>query len=214
MRVLVVVTLALCGTVGLLWGAGSLLIRQVETELGAGAPWGPDTSFVTTRSGRVHLLDVGTGAAVLLVHGSGRSIADWQEGLAERLAATRRVIAFDSYGFGLSARDHPGQYGLALWARQAVDVLDALGIDRAVILGHSAGGAVAACLAADHPERFRGGCSSATAWPWTCRRCCHCSQGSGSCCWRGPGSSGTPSRLSIASEWRRRIGFVAPARRC
>ena len=44
-------------------------------------------------------------------------------------------MAFDSYGFGLSDRNHPFQYGNALWARQAVDVLDALEIRRAVVLG-------------------------------------------------------------------------------
>jgi 2-hydroxymuconate-semialdehyde hydrolase len=91
-----------------------------------------------------------------LIHGSGRSIADWQEGLAHRLVPRHRVVAFDSYGFGLSDRNHPFEYGNALGARQAIDVLDALDIQRAVVLGHSAGGVVAALLAADHPERIRG----------------------------------------------------------
>jgi pimeloyl-ACP methyl ester carboxylesterase len=99
---------------------------------------------------------VGEGDPILLVHGSGSNIAEWQEGFADSLASDHRVVAFDSYGFGLSDRSHPLQYGLALWARQAVDVLDALEIESAVVLGHSAGGAVAALLAADHPERFRG----------------------------------------------------------
>ena len=65
-------------------------------------------------------------------------------------------MAFDSYGFGSSDRNHPFAYGNALWARQAIDVLDALGIERVAVLGHSAGGVVAAFLAADHPERIRG----------------------------------------------------------
>jgi 2-hydroxymuconate-semialdehyde hydrolase len=99
---------------------------------------------------------VGKGEPILLIHGSGSNIAEWQEGFADALASEHRVVAFDCYGFGLSDRSHPLQYGLALWARQAVDVLDALEIERAVVLGHSAGGAVAALLAASHPERFRG----------------------------------------------------------
>ena len=49
-----------------------------------------------------------------------------------------------TYGFGSSDRNHPFEYGNALWARQAIDVLDALEIERAVVLGHSAGGVVAA----------------------------------------------------------------------
>lgn len=146
-------------TLGLLFVSGRLWIHAVETERLeiVREPWGPGASFLPTRSGRSHILDVGAGSPILLIHGSGSSIAEWQEGFAEVLAAKgHRVIGFDSYGFGLSDRHHTLQFGLALWARQAVDVLDALGIERAVVLGHSAGGAVAALLAAADPERLRG----------------------------------------------------------
>lgn len=136
--------------------AGKLSTSNLETDSHAIAPLGPHTSFLSTRSGRVHVLDVGEGDVVLLAHGSGRSVADWQEGLADRLAIGHRVVAFDNYGFGLSDRNHPFGYGNALWARQAVDVLDALGVERATVLGHSAGGVVAAFLAADHSDRIRG----------------------------------------------------------
>lgn len=148
--------LMLALVLGVLFVMGRVQAQRREPVARAAAPWGPDTVFLPTRSGRVHLLDVGRGDVVLLIHGSGRSVADWQEGFAERLASGHRVVAFDSYGFGLSDRRHGCRYGNALWARQAVDVLDALAIDRAVVLGHSAGGVVAAFLAADHPERIRG----------------------------------------------------------
>jgi pimeloyl-ACP methyl ester carboxylesterase len=80
-------------------------------------------------------------------------VADWQQGLAARLAERLRVVAFDAYGFGRSERNHPWRHGPALWSEQAVDVLDALGIERAVVMGHSAGGVVAAFLAANHWPR-------------------------------------------------------------
>jgi pimeloyl-ACP methyl ester carboxylesterase len=156
MKIFALFAFAVCFTLGSLFVIGRILTCRFETEPAAVAPWGPDTSFLTTRSGRVHILDAGAGDTLLLIHGSGRSIADWQEGLADRLVSGHRVVAFDSYGFGLSDRNHPFEYGNALWARQAIDVLDALGIPRAVVLGHSAGGVVAAFLAADHPERVRG----------------------------------------------------------
>jgi pimeloyl-ACP methyl ester carboxylesterase len=155
-KVLALVALSVLFVLGSLFVAGRVLTRRLETEARAVVPWSPETSFLSTRSGRVHLLDAGEGPVVLLVHGSGRSVADWQEGLVDRLGVSHRVVGFDSYGFGLSDRSHPFLYGNALWARQAIDVLDALEIPRAVVLGHSAGGVVAACLAADHPERFRG----------------------------------------------------------
>jgi 2-hydroxymuconate-semialdehyde hydrolase len=158
MKILGALTLALCFTLGGLFITGRLLTRRLETETDPRAlvSWGPETSFLSTRSGDVHILDVGEGDVILLTHGSGRSIADWQEGVADRLAKSYRVVAFDSYGFGLSDRNHPFEYGNALWARQAIDVLDALEIERAVVVGHSAGAVVAASLAADHPERVRG----------------------------------------------------------
>jgi 2-hydroxymuconate-semialdehyde hydrolase len=131
-------------------------IARHETVAAPVEPWSPETQFLDTRSGRSHVLDVGRGDVILLTHGSGRSVADWQEGLATRLARKYRVVAFDNYGVGLSDRGHGWRYGNAHWAEQALDVLDALAIERAVVVGHSAGGVVAATLSADHPERFRG----------------------------------------------------------
>jgi pimeloyl-ACP methyl ester carboxylesterase len=139
-----------------LYIAGTLLIERRETEPAPESDQDSHTSLIQTRSGRVNVLDVGAGDVVILVHGSGRSVADWEEGFATALAQNFRVVGFDNYGFGRSDRSHSGSYGLALWARQAIDVMDALQIGRVVILGHSSGAAVAAIVAADHPERIRG----------------------------------------------------------
>jgi 2-hydroxymuconate-semialdehyde hydrolase len=152
-RILVTTVAGIVGIAILLVLAGNLLISRLETVARAKAPSDPETSFLETRSGRVHVLDVGSGDVLLLLHGTGRSVADWQEGLSEKLARRHRVVAFDDYGVGLSDRNHSWRYGLALWARQAIDVLDALEIERATLVGHSAGGAVAAIVTADHPER-------------------------------------------------------------
>jgi 2-hydroxymuconate-semialdehyde hydrolase len=65
-------------------------------------------------------------------------------------------VAFDSYGFGLSERNDAFEYGHPLWVRQAIEVLDALEIERVVVVGHSAGAGVAVALAAYYPERVRG----------------------------------------------------------
>ncbi len=148
--------LAMILVLGALFVAGRWISADLEPLARATEASDPDTSFVTTRSGRVHVLDAGEGDVLLLLHGSGRSVADWQEGLAARLARRHRVIGYDNYGFGSSDRDHGLRYGNALWAQQAIDLLDALGVQRSVVMGHSAGGVVAACLAADHPERIRG----------------------------------------------------------
>lgn len=142
----------------LLFFVGRLLISGVEpeTDTHAFSSWGEETSFVQTSAGETHVLDVGEGEVVLLIHGSTGSIADWQEKVVDPLAESYRVVAFDSYGFGLSERSDSFEYGYPLWTQQAIDVLDALGIDRAVVVGHSAGGFATAILAAQHPDRFRG----------------------------------------------------------
>jgi pimeloyl-ACP methyl ester carboxylesterase len=132
---------------------GSMMSIRREPVTRAAAPSDPETRFIETRSGRVHLLDVGEGPVILLMHGTGRSVADWQEGLSERLSGRHRVIGFDYYGHGLSDRAHGLRYGPVLWKRQALDVLDALKIERVTVVGHSVGGSVAAMFTADHPDR-------------------------------------------------------------
>ena len=154
MNVATLSALGLVLVVSLLCGVGSFMSARLETTLRAEVPTDPETRFVETRSGRVHVLDLGDAdEVILLLHGTGRSIADWQEGLAQRLARSHRVVGIDYYGHGSSDRAHGLRYGIALWAEQALDVIDALGIERVSVVGHSAGGCVAAILAADHPER-------------------------------------------------------------
>lgn len=158
LKILLLLMSVLIVVLGALFITGKLLTRRLETETDRHAvvPWGTGTSFLSTRSGEVHILDIGEGDVILLIHGSTGSIADWQESVAYRLAESFRVVAFDSYGFGLSERNDSFKYGHALWTQQAIDVLDALQIDSAVVVGHSAGAMTAVLLAADHPERIRG----------------------------------------------------------
>jgi 2-hydroxymuconate-semialdehyde hydrolase len=133
--------------------SGRILMSKAELDMVGNEPFGADTRFVETRSGRVHVYDKGAGSVILLLHGSGRSVADWQEGFGDRLAENHRVIGFDYFGHGLSDRTHGLSYGHQLWTQQAIDLLDALGIEQAVVVGHSVGGVIAARIAADFPER-------------------------------------------------------------
>lgn len=158
LRYLGLIALGLFILVGVLIITGKVITSTIETETDprALAPWGPGTSFLALDSGETHILDVGEGEVILLIHGSTGSLADWQEKVVDGLAESYRVVAFDSYGFGLSERDGSLDYGYDLWTQQALEVLDALDIDRAVVVGHSAGALTAVTLAARHPERVRG----------------------------------------------------------
>jgi len=110
---------------------------------------------VTAGGIRTNYHDEGKGAPVLLIHGSGPGVTAWANWrltipvLAERF----RVIAPDMAGFGYSERPAGAVYNMDLWVKQAVGLLDALGIERAHLVGNSFGGALALALAILHPER-------------------------------------------------------------
>lgn len=101
----------------------------------------------------VHL--AGAGEPVLLLHGSGPGVsafANWRLAIPE-LARSFRVVAPDIVGFGFTERPPGVQYDLATWTAHAVGVLDALGIERAHVVGNSFGGSLALSLAIHHPDR-------------------------------------------------------------
>ncbi len=99
--------------------------------------------------------DVGTGDPVFLIHGSGPGVsawANWRLTIPE-IAKNNRVIAPDMVGFGFTERPEEIQYGMACWVKHAVDLLDALNLEKVSVVGNSFGGALALGLAILHPER-------------------------------------------------------------
>jgi pimeloyl-ACP methyl ester carboxylesterase len=92
------------------------------------------------------------GAPLLLVHGAGGTHATWPETL--RRLPGRRVLAVDLPGHGASPP--PGEHAVPAYARRLVELLDALGIERAAVGGHSMGGAIALTLALESPSRVAG----------------------------------------------------------
>ena len=92
----------------------------------------------------------------LAIHGVTASMMTWRT-LARKLSAYPHVtlLAPDLRGRGRSAA-LPGPYGIEAHVRDLIRVLDHVGVQRAVVVGHSIGAYVAARLAADHPERATG----------------------------------------------------------
>lgn len=93
----------------------------------------------------------GSGPPLLLVEGLGYGLWMWRA-QAPALEKSFRLILFDNRGVGRST-PLPGPYNAAEFARDALAVLDAEGIDRSAVLGASMGGAIAQALAALAPER-------------------------------------------------------------
>jgi pimeloyl-ACP methyl ester carboxylesterase len=100
----------------------------------------------------VRVLEVGDGPPLVLVHGSGMSASTWAPLMP--CLGRRRLIAFDLPGFGLSdALDYSGRALREHAVAQLTSLLDALGLERAPIVGTSLGGMWALCLALDAPDR-------------------------------------------------------------
>jgi pimeloyl-ACP methyl ester carboxylesterase len=100
----------------------------------------------------VRVLEAGEGPPLVLVHGSGMSASTWAPLMAH--LSGNRLIAFDLPGFGLSDPfDYSGRSLRAHAVAQLTSLLDALGLERAPVVGTSLGGMWALCLALDAPDR-------------------------------------------------------------
>ena len=122
----------------------------------------PDSEFVDVGGLQVHLQRAGAGGLpLLLLHGFGASTFSWREVLTP-LASERLVVAFDRPAFGLTERPMPpfpgriSPYSPGAQVELTIGLLDRLGIDRAVLIGNSAGGTIALLTALEHPERVAG----------------------------------------------------------
>ena len=100
----------------------------------------------------------GQGTPVLLLHGLASTRRFWNLVVPDLVAAGLSVVALDQRGHGESPVDDaqglgPADFTPEAVARDAAVALDAIGISRAVVVGHSWGASVALALAAAHPER-------------------------------------------------------------
>ena len=113
-----------------------------------------DDSPSTVRIGgaRVAYHDDGTGTPVLLLHGCPFASFIWRAVIRE-LAPTHRCVAPDLLGLGDTETPPDADWSLRAQAAAMLGLLDALGIERAHVVGHDHGGAVAQVLAAEHPQR-------------------------------------------------------------
>ncbi|MCS7286827.1 MAG: alpha/beta hydrolase [Anaerolineae bacterium] len=119
----------------------------------------PDSRFVEVDGISVHFKMAGSGEpAFLLLHGFGASTFSWRE-VMHPLSKFGTVIAFDRTGFGLTERPTqwagPSPYSPEAHADLTVGLMEALGIDRAILIGNSAGGTIALLTALKYPERVK-----------------------------------------------------------
>lgn len=110
---------------------------------------------ITTGDIETNYHDIGSGAPILLLHGSGPGVSGWVNWrpVIGQLQDQFRLIAPDLAGFGFSKVPTDIVYSRDRWLQQIVDLLDALELDRVNVVGNSFGGSMALALAIAHPQR-------------------------------------------------------------
>jgi pimeloyl-ACP methyl ester carboxylesterase len=144
----------------------------------------PDSKFVNVLGYDIHYKEMGEGERVLiLMNGFGGNLYTWRK-VMEPLSHHGRVIAFDRIGTGLSAHPIAGDwegkspYTPSMQPQFLIGLMDALGIEEAILVGNSQGGTVALSTALVYPERVtalvladpavytNGGPPAQLAWIW------------------------------------------------
>lgn len=123
-----------------------------------------DVAAADVGSLRMHLVEGGTGDAVLMLHGWPQHFWCWRY-VAPTLAERFRVICPDLRGFGWSDVP-PHGHNPETYARDALALLDALELERVWLVGHDWGAMTSLLLAIQHPERVRGVLAMNIALPW------------------------------------------------
>lgn len=165
MNVAAIVAAVLAGLLLALFGASRVGAWAIERR------HPPSGSFADVSGTRMHFVHVpASGGAdlppIVFIHGASGNLLDQMLPLRPLLEGRVELLFVDRPGHGWSARgqgnDTPGGQ-----ARTIAALMDRLGIDRAVVVGHSFGGAVAAAFALDHPGKTAGLVFlSAASHPW------------------------------------------------
>ena len=116
----------------------------------------PQGRFIDIDGNRIHYLDVGSGPAILMVHGLGGQMRNFTYGVVDRLKDRFRVVVIERPGAGYSDRAAGASARLGVQADVVAGVIRTLGLRRPLVVGHSLGGALALAVALQHPEAVGG----------------------------------------------------------
>ncbi len=147
---IVLAVLAAAAMVGLYL---NLVTRRIARQAERRVP--PQGEFVEVDGERIHYVERGEGRPIVMLHGLGGSLHHMRRPLMDAFGPGYRVIAPDRPGSGYSTR-RSGEGRLSEHARFVIGFLDALGLERPLLVGHSLGGAIALATALAHPDRVAG----------------------------------------------------------
>ena len=113
-----------------------------------------ESRWLDVEGGRLHYLDEGEGAPIVMVHGTPTWSFMYRH-LVKGLRARHRCLAPDHLGFGLSERPAAWSYRPADQARNIARFVDTLGLKDVTLVVHDFGGPIGLAYALDHPENVR-----------------------------------------------------------
>ncbi|MFC5510002.1 alpha/beta fold hydrolase [Massilia jejuensis] len=135
--------------------ASFLVVRSKTAQAERDNP--PRGKFVDVDGVRLHYLERGSGPVLVLLHGNGVFANDFEySGLMAQLSERYRVIAFDRPGYGYSERPRSTVWTPDAQARLLHHALQQIGVDSAIVLGHSWGTMVALAMGLQVPDFVRG----------------------------------------------------------
>lgn len=113
----------------------------------------PEGRFVDIGGDRIHYVEYGNGPPIVFVHGLAGQWRNFAYLPLTRLAQQHRVILLDRPGAGRSLRGAASQANVFAQARTVAAFIDALKLDKPVLVGHSLGGAIALAVGLNHADR-------------------------------------------------------------
>ncbi len=147
--------------------AGVTIWTSLRHDAQAERDYPPIGRFVDVDGTAVHYLRKGAGPVVILLHGAGGNLRDFDLGLMDRLAENYTVLAFDRPGHGYTDRLNEHGKSPATQAKLLHKAAQKIGVREAIVTGYSFGGAVALAWALDYPQSTRGLLLlSAVSNPW------------------------------------------------
>lgn len=146
------IPLGAAGVLGIgLAGWSAYIARKAEELVPA------DGAFAEVPGARLHYVEMGPqdAPAIVMVHGLMGQLRNFSHSLADRLAGDHRVILVDRPGWGHSSLAGP-RPGIVAQAAMIAALIEQLGLEKPLLVGHSMGGAVSLALGLDRPELVRG----------------------------------------------------------
>lgn len=112
----------------------------------------PQGRFIDIGADRIHYVEYGNGPPIVFVHGLSGHLRNFAYLRMNELAQTHRVILIDRPGSGHSTRGAGSSASISAQARTVAMFIDAMGLNKPVLVGHSLGGAIALAVGLNHPD--------------------------------------------------------------